>query len=67
MKPSKVPATRVTYVIDMDIENHAVNLRVVHDYSDNSHREFTQTYNLDILPLDAVMSQVCQLLLPRKN
>lgn len=67
MKPSKVPATRVTYVIDMDIENHAVNLRVVHDYSDNTHREFTQTYNLDILPLDAVMSQICGLLLPRNK
>lgn len=67
MKPSKIPATRVTYVVDMDIENHAVNLRVSHSLADGSNKEFTQCYNLDILPLDAVMSQICQLLLPRKN
>ena len=67
MKPSKIPATRVTYLVDMDIENHAVNLRVSHILADGSKKEFVQTYNLDILPLDAVMSQICQLLLPRKN
>ena len=67
MKPSKITPTRVTYVVDMEIENHAVNLRVVHDFPDGTHKEFVQTYNLDILPLDTVMSQVCQLLLPRKN
>lgn len=67
MKPSKITASRVTYVIDMNIDNHCVDLRVVHDYSDSTHREFTQTYNLDILPLDTVMSQICGLLLPRNK
>lgn len=67
MKTPKISATRVTYVVDMDIENHAVNLRVSHSLADGTKKEFTQSYNLDILPLDAVMSQICQLLLPRKN
>lgn len=67
MKTSKIPPARVTYLVDMDIENHAVNLRVSHSLADGTTKEFIQTYNLDILPLDTVMSQICQLLLPRKN
>ncbi len=67
MKPSKITSSRVSYLIDMDIENHSVNLRVCHDLSDGTVKDFNQSYNLDILPLDAVMSQICQLLLPRKN
>lgn len=67
MKTPKIPPTRVTYIVDMDIENHCVNLRVSHDLSDGTKKEFSQIYNLDILPLDTVMSQICQLLLPRKN
>lgn len=67
MKPSKITFNRVSYLIDMDIENHSVNLRVCNDLSDGTVKEFNQSYNLDILPLDAVMSQICGLLLPRKN
>ena len=67
MKPSKITSNRVSYLIDMDIENHSVNLRVCNDLSDGTVKEFNQSYNLDILPLDSVMSQICQLLLPRKN
>ncbi len=67
MKTPKIPATRVTYLVDMDFENHAINLRVSHALADGTKKDFTQAYNLDILPLDAVMSQICQLLLPRKN
>ena len=67
MKAPKISASRVTYLVDMDIENHAVNLRVSHNLSDGTEKEFVQSYNLDILPLDSVMSQICQLLLPRKN
>ena len=67
MKPTKITSNRVSYLIDMDIENHSVNLRVCNDLSDGTVKEFNQSYNLDILPLDAVMSQICGLLLPRKN
>lgn len=67
MKTPKIPATRVTYLVDMDIENHAVNLRVSHILSDGTNKEYNQSYNLDILPLESVMSQICQFLLPRKN
>lgn len=67
MKPSRITSNRVSYLIDMDIENHSVNLRVCNDLSDGTVKEFNQSYNLDILPLDAVMSQICGLLLPRKN
>lgn len=67
MKPTKITSNRVSYLIDMDIENHSVNLRVCNDLSDGTVKEFNQSYNLDILPLDSVMSQICQLLLPRKN
>ena len=67
MKPSKISASRVSYVIDMDIEQHCVNLRVVHDFVDGTHKEFAQNYNLDILPLDSVMSQICSLMLPRNK
>lgn len=67
MKTSKIPPTRVTYLVDMDIENHSVNLRVSHTLADGTNKDFVQSYNLDILPLDTVMSQICQLFLPRKN
>lgn len=67
MKPSKISTNRVTYLVDMDFASHCVNLRVTHDLDDGTVKDFTQSYNLEILPFDAVMSQICGLLLPRNK
>lgn len=67
MKPSKSSTNRVTYLVDMDFASRRVDLRVTHDLDDGTVRDYTQSYNLDILPFDAVMSQICGLLLPRNK
>lgn len=52
---------RVVYTIDFLPEEKKLNLSI----SAEGTPERIQSFNLDILPLDMVMSNICQLLVPR--
>lgn len=61
-KNSSTPK-RVVYTIDFLPEEKKLNLSI----SAEGAAERVQTFNLDILPLDMVMQNICQLLVPRSN
>ena len=52
---------RVVYTIDFLPEDKKLNLSISAEGSPDR----VQSFNLDILPLDMVMSNICQLLVPR--
>ena len=54
---------RVVYTIDFLPEEKKLNLSI----SAEGSAERVQSFNLDILPLDMVMQNICQLLVPRSN
>lgn len=54
---------RVTYTIDFLPEEKKLNLSI----SAEGSPERIQSFNLDILPLDMVMQNICQLLVPRST
>lgn len=54
---------RVVYTIDFLPEDKKLNLSI----SAEGSPERVQSFNLDILPLDMVMQNICQLLVPRSN
>ena len=66
MKPKTPLVKRATYLVDLDTEKRTVTLRVSRD-TDNGESSSIQVYNLDILPLDMVMSQICSLLMPKQR
>lgn len=54
---------RVVYTIDFLPEEKKLDLSI----SAEGSPERIQTFNLDILPLDMVMQNICQLLVPRST
>lgn len=54
---------RVTYLIDFIPESKELNLHITCDGAP----ERVQTFNLEVLPLDMAMQNICQLLVPRSN
>lgn len=66
MKPKSLSVKRVTYVVDLDTELANVTLTVTRS-SDEGTKSASQVYNLDIIPLDMVMSQVCNLIMPKQR
>lgn len=66
MKPKTPFVKRATYLVDLDTENREVTLTVSRNTND-CETSATQVYNLDIIPLDMVMSQVCSLIMPKQR
>lgn len=66
MKPKNPSVKRVTYVVDLDTELANVTLTVTR-CNDDGTKSATQVYNLDIIPLDMVMSQICNLIMPKNR
>lgn len=66
MKPKTPFVKRATYLVDLDTEKRTVTLRVSRDTVDGD-TSAVQVYNLDIIPLDMVMSQVCSLIMPKQR
>lgn len=66
MKTKSPFVKRATYLVDLDTEKRTVTLRVSRDTNDGESSS-VQVYNLDILPLDMVMSQICGLLMPKQR
>lgn len=66
MKPKFPSVKRVTYVIDLDTDKREVALTVSRNTEDGE-TSALQIYNLDIIPLDMVMSQVCNLIMPKQR
>lgn len=66
MKPKSPSVKRVTYLVDLDTEKREVTLTVSRN-TDDGETSATQVYNLDIIPLDMVMSQVCNLIMPKQR
>lgn len=54
---------RVIYTIDFLPEEKKLDLSISAEGSPDR----VQSFNLDILPLDMVMQNICQLLVPRSN
>lgn len=66
MKPKLPSVKRVTYLVDLDTDKREVVLTVSRNTEDGE-TSATQVYNLDIIPIDMVMSQVCNLLMPKQR
>ena len=66
MKPKTPFVKRATYLVDLDTEKRNVTLTVSRT-SDDGETSAVQVYNLDIIPLDMVMSQVCNLIMPKQR
>lgn len=66
MKQKNPSVKRVTYVIDLDTEMADVTLTVTR-CTDDGTKSASQVYNLDIIPLDMVMSQICNLIMPKNR
>lgn len=66
MKPKAPFVKRVTYLVDLDTEKREVTLTVSRN-TDAGETSAVQAYNLDIIPLDMVMSQVCSLIMPKQR
>lgn len=63
MKTKDFTPKRVIYTIDFNPEKKIVELSTL--VGDDEPK--LQVFNLEILPLDMVMSSICQLLVPRNN
>lgn len=66
MKPKFPSVKRVTYLLDLDTDKREVALTVTRKTEDGESCAY-QIYNLDIIPLDMVMSQVCNLIMPKQR
>lgn len=66
MKTNKTPRP-VTHVISFEPEKHIVTLTCcVGHPTDQDSKTSVQEFNLDILPMSMVMTNICQLLMPTK-
>lgn len=66
MKTKPPFVKRATYLVDLDTEKREVTLKFSRN-TDDGETSATQVYNLDIIPLDMVMSQVCSLIMPKNR
>lgn len=66
MKAKTPFVKRATYLVDFDSEKRTVTLRVSRDTLDGD-TSAVQVYNLDIIPLDMVMAQICNLIMSKQR
>lgn len=66
MKAKNPFVKRATYLVELDTEKRNVTLTVSRN-TDDGETSAVQVYNLDIIPLDMVMSQVCNLIMPKQR